>query len=96
VIQVIISVLLRVDVNVGAVPPGHLKLPGHVTDLAVPSAVNVSINDPVEPEVGILEIVNVVIAALSDTSNIVAVCRSKVSVPAEMVGAARVDAEFTG
>lgn len=36
------SLLLFALVIVGATPEGHLKLPGHVTALGVPSAVKIS------------------------------------------------------
>ena len=59
---------------------------GHVTDLGVPSAVNISVNEPPEPLAGGLLMVIVVIAALSETVKMFDVSRFSVSVPAEIVG----------
>jgi hypothetical protein len=75
-----------VDVIVGAVPLAHLIDEGQVTALAVPSAVNISVNEPPEPLAGGLEIVRVVMAALSETVKIFDVSRFNVSVPDEIVG----------
>jgi hypothetical protein len=51
-------------VKVGAVPPAHLTLAGHVTVRAVPSAVNVRLNPMATPEVaGVFEMVRVVMFA---------------------------------
>lgn len=71
---------------VGAVPPAHLMDAGHVTDLGVPSAVNISVNEPPEPLAGGLLMVRVVMAALRATVKIFDVSRFNTSVPAEIVG----------
>jgi len=57
------STLLLVLVKVGAVPPLHFTAAGHVTARAVPSIVNASVIPKAFPVVGMLLIVNVVIAA---------------------------------
>jgi len=61
------STLLLVLVKVGAVPPAHFTAAGHVTARAVPSAVNARVIPKAEPVVGMLLIVNVVIAAFKLT-----------------------------
>jgi hypothetical protein len=76
-----------VDVIEGAKPDCHKKLAGQVTLLAVPSAVNIKINELVLPELCILEIVRVVMLAFNATSKTVAVFKLSVSVPAEIAGA---------
>jgi hypothetical protein len=80
------STLLRVDVRVGAVPPGHLTAAPQVTALAVPSAVRIKVNAPPDPEAGGFWIVKVVIAAFKLTVKMLEVSRFSVKVPAEMVG----------
>jgi hypothetical protein len=80
------SILLRVDVKVGAVPPGHLTAPPHVIARAVPSAVRIKVNAPPEPDAGGLLIVKVVIAAFKLTVKMLEVSRFSVKVPAEIVG----------
>lgn len=81
------SRLLFVLVSVGAVPDGHRIDPPHVTLLAVPSAVKIRVK-PIDllAVAGVLVMLNVVIAAFSDTVNICAALRSSVRVPAEIVG----------
>ena len=81
-----LSTLPDADVIVGAVPPAHLMDAGHVTDLGVPSAVNIKVNEPPEPLAGGLLMVRVVMAALRLTVKIFDVSRFSVSVPAEIVG----------
>lgn len=73
-------------VKVGAVPPDHLIAAPHVTALAVPSAVSSRVKLAAELA-GVLLIVRVVIAALSETAKKLLPERSKVSVPLEIVGA---------
>lgn len=80
------SFLPFVLVRVGAVPPAQTIEPPHVTERAVPSAVNISTNEPALFVAGGLLIVNVVIFALRATSNTLPSERFKVSVPAEIVG----------
>jgi hypothetical protein len=80
------SILLRVDVKVGAVPPGHLTAPPHVIARAVPSAVRIKVNAPPDPEAGGFWIVKVVIAAFRLTVKMLEVSRFSVKVPAEIVG----------
>ena len=78
-----------VDVSVGAVPPAHLITPEdsvQLTDLGVPSAVNIRVNEPPEPLAGGLLMVRVVMAALSETVKIFDVSRFSTSVPDEIVG----------
>ena len=70
---------------VGAVPPAHLMDAGQVTDLGVPSAVKINVNEPPEPLAGGLLMVRVVMAALRLTVKIFDVSRFSVSVPAETV-----------
>jgi len=60
-----ISLFPFVLVNVGAVFPGHNTEAPHVTDRAVPSAVNMRVKAAVP--VGTFVIVNVVIAAFNET-----------------------------
>ncbi len=81
-----LSTLPDVDVIVGAVPEAHLIDEGQVTARAVPSAVKIRVNEPPEPLAGGLDIVRVVIAALSATVKIFDVSRFNVSVPDEIVG----------
>ena len=81
-----LSTLPEVDVIVGAVPPAHLIDAGQVTDLGVPSAVNISVNEPPEPLAGALLMVSVVMAAFKLTVKIFDVSRLSTSVPAEIVG----------
>ena len=71
---------------VGAVPPAHLMDAGQVTARAVPSAVNIRVNEPPEPLAGGLLMVRVVMAALSETVKMFDVSRFSTSVPAEIVG----------
>jgi hypothetical protein len=59
---------------------------GQVTDLGVPSAVKINVNEPPEPLAGGLEIVRVVMAALRATVKIFDVSRFNTSVPDEIVG----------
>lgn len=54
-------------VKVGAVPPDHLTAAGHVTALAVPSAVKAKVKPYAVPEDGIFENVKLVIAAFKLT-----------------------------
>ena len=61
------STLLLVLVKVGAVPPLHFTAAGHVTARAVPSQTNASVIPKAFPVVGMLLIVNVVIAAFKLT-----------------------------
>ena len=82
------SLLFKVEVNDGAVPPGHLKEAGHVTDLAVPSPINPRTKDDVLPEFCTLDIVKVVILLFKFTSNTAAWLKSSVSVFVAIVGAA--------
>ena len=81
-----LSTLPDADVIVGAVPPAHLMDAGQVTDLGVPSAVKINVNEPPEPLAGGLEIVRVVMAALRATVKIFDVSRFNTSVPDEIVG----------
>jgi hypothetical protein len=90
------SFLLFVEVSVGVNPEGHKKLAGQVTLLAVPSAVNINTNELDLPLLCTLEIVKVVMLAFNATSKTVAVFKSKVNVPDEIVGAVLVEDEFTG
>jgi hypothetical protein len=80
------STLLRVDVRVGAVPPGHFTAPPHVIARAVPSAVRIRVNAPPEPDAGGFWIVKVVIAAFKLTVKMLEVSKFSVKVPAEMAG----------
>jgi hypothetical protein len=81
------SFLLFVLVSVGAVPEGHSMEAPHVTLRAVPSAVKISVKPIARLAVaGVFDIVNVVIAAFSDTVNICAALKSRVRVPPEIVG----------
>jgi len=80
------STLPDVDVSVGAVPPAHLIDEGQVTDLGVPSAVNIKVNEAPEPLAGTFVMAMVVIAALRLTVKILDVSRFNVSVPLEIVG----------
>jgi hypothetical protein len=83
-----ISTLLLVLVSVGAVPPeAHFTAAPQVTALAVPSIVNARVIPKAFPVVGILEIVNVVIAAFKLTWNTLPSEQFKVSVPLEIAGA---------
>ena len=82
-----ISTLLLVLVSVGAVPPDHFTAAGHVTARAVPSIVNASVIPKAFPVVGMLEIVNVVIAAFNETANTLPSEQFSVSVPLEIAGA---------
>lgn len=81
------SRLLSVDVTEGAVLPGHLNDAGQATVLKVPSAVKTSTKLTALLAVeGTFDNVRVVMFALSDTSNIILLAKSSVSVPAEIVG----------
>ena len=81
-----LSTLPEVEVIVGAVPPAHLMLAGQVTARAVPSAVNIKVNEPPEPLAGGLLMVRVVMAAFKLTVKMFDVSRFSTSVPAEIVG----------
>ena len=84
-----LSTLPIADVITGAVPPAHLITPEdsvQLTDLGVPSAVKIKVNEPPEPLAGGLLMVRVVIAAFKLTVKIFDVSRFSVSVPAEIVG----------
>ena len=81
-----LSTLPDVDVIVGAVPPAHLIAAGQVTALAVPSAVNIKVNEPPDPLAGGLDIVRVVMAAFKLTVKILEVSRFNTRVPDEIVG----------
>ena len=81
-----LSTLPEVEVIVGAVPPAHLMDAGQVTARAVPSAANISVNEPPEPLAGGLLMVRVVMAAFKLTVKIFDVSRFKTSVPDEIVG----------
>jgi predicted SpoU family rRNA methylase len=74
------------DVIVGAVPFAHLIAAGQVTDLGVPSAVNIKVNDAPEPLAGTFVMVMVVIAAFKLTVKIFDVSKFNVSVPLVIVG----------
>ena len=75
-------------VSVGPVPPGHLTAAGHVTVLAVPSIVKISVKAlTVFDDESTFEIVSVVMFAFSETSKTCASLRLSVSVPLEIVGA---------
>ena len=75
------------DVIVGGVPPAHLIDVGQLTDLGVPSAVNISVNEAPEPLAGTFVItMGVVMAALRATVKIFDVSKFNVSVPDEIVG----------
>ena len=74
------------DVIVGAVPPAHLIDVGQLTDLGVPSAVNIKVNEAPEPLAGTFVMVMVVMAALSETVKMFDVSRFSVSVPLVIVG----------
>ena len=75
------------DVNEGVVLAGNRKDAGHVTALAVPSAVNSRVKLATAP-VGTLVIVKVEIPALSDTAKKLDVFKSRVNVPLDIVGLA--------
>jgi hypothetical protein len=81
------SVFVLVDVKVGAVPPLHLTLEGHVTALAVPSATNKSVKPYALPVVGMLENVMLVIAAFNETANTLPSAQLSARTPADIVGA---------
>jgi hypothetical protein len=82
------STLALVLVSVGAVPPeAHFTAAPQVTALAVPSIVNASVIPKAFPVVGMLLIVNVVIAAFKLTWNTFPKAQFKVSVPVDIVGA---------
>ena len=81
------STFALVDVKVGAVPPAHFTAAGHVTARAVPSQVKASVIPKAFPVVGMLLMVNVVIAAFSDTWNTFPSEQFKVSVPLDIDGA---------
>lgn len=84
------SLLELVLVMVGAVADGHLKDGlGQVTDLGVPSAVNMSTNVTLLLAVALtFDMVRVLMLAFNDTVNTVAVAKSRVSVLALMLGLA--------
>ena len=81
------STFALVLVKVGEVPPLHLIAAPQVTALAVPSIVNASVIPKAEPVVGMLLMVNVVIAAFNETANTLPSEQFSVSVPLEIVGA---------
>lgn len=86
--KLITSFFVLVLVIVGAVPPGHFTLPGHVIVRNVPSAVKITVNPTsVSLFAGVFEIVKVVMLALRLTKNTCDVFRFNVSVPDEIVGA---------
>jgi hypothetical protein len=75
------SIFPLVLVNVGAVPPAHFTLAGHVTVRAVPSAVNARLNPMAIPEVaGVFEMASVVMFALSEQVNKLQVFKFTVNV----------------
>ena len=80
------SFLPFVLVRVGAVPPAHTIEPPQVTERGVPSAVNISTNEPALFVAGGLFIVKVVMFAFKATSNTLPLIRFRVNVPAEIVG----------
>ena len=81
------STLALVEVSVGAVPPLHFTAAGQVTARAVPSAVKARVIPNAFPVVGMLLMVNVVIAAFKLTANTLPSEQFKVSVPDEIAGA---------
>ena len=81
------STLFKVLVSVGAVPPDHFTAAGHVTALAVPSAVNARVNPYAVPDAGIFEKVIEVIAAFKLTANTLPLAQFKARTPAEIAGA---------
>ena len=81
------STLALVLVSVGAVPPLHLIAAPHVTALAVPSQVKARVIPKAFPVVGMLLMVNVVIAAFNETANTLPSEQFSVSVPDEIAGA---------
>ena len=87
VVKTKMSTLALVLVKVGAVPPLHLIAAPQVTALAVPSIVNASVIPNAFPVVGMLLMVNVVIAAFKLTANTLPSEQFSVSVPLEIVGA---------
>jgi hypothetical protein len=81
------SRLLLVLVREGGSLFAHLTSGGHVTVLAVPSAVNIRVNPIARFEVdGVLEMVSVVMFALRETLNTCAEERSSVRVLVLMLG----------
>ena len=70
----------------GAVPPAHLTAAGQVMVLAVPSAVNINVNEPSLPLTGGLVIVKVLMLAFNDTLNVFPFVKSSVNDPADIVG----------
>ena len=87
VVKTKMSTFALVDVSVGAVPPAHFTAAGHVTALAVPSQTNAKLKPKAFPVVGMLLMVNVVIAAFSETANTLPSEQFSVSVPLEIAGA---------
>jgi len=83
------SVLFKVLVSVGAVPPeAHFTAAGHVIALAVPSIVNAKVKLHTFPVVGMLEKVMLVIAALSEIANTLFEAQVMATTPEEIVSAA--------
>jgi hypothetical protein len=90
------SFLSLVDVIVGAVPEGQMKLAGQITLLAVPSAVSTNTNELVLPALCTLLRVSVVIFSVSATVNTDAVFKSTVRVPLEIDTEVVTSAELLG
>jgi len=87
VMNVNMSVLFAVLVNVGAVPAGHNTDAGHVTDKAVPLAFNSRVRLPAVPLAGGLLMVNVVMFAFSATGpNMFPFAIFNVKFPLDIVG----------
>ena len=82
-----ISTFALVLVKVGAVPPAHFTAAGHVTARAVPSQVKAKVIPNAFPVVGMLLMVNVVIAAFNETANTLPSEQFSVSVPLDIDGA---------
>lgn len=87
VVKTKMSTLVDVLVSVGAVPPDHFTAAGHVTALAVPSAVNARVNPYAVFDAGIFEKVMLVIAAFKLTANTLPKAQFKANTPAEIAGA---------
>ena len=86
VVKTKMSTLLLVELSVGA-EPLHFTAAGHVTALAVPSQVKAKVIPKAFPVVGMLLMVNVVIAAFSETANTLPSEQFSVSVPLDIAGA---------
>jgi len=87
VVKTNMSTFALVLVSVGAVPEAHFTAAGHVTALAVPSAVNARVKPYAVPVVGMLEKVMLVIAAFNETANTLPEAQFRANTPDAIAGA---------